>query len=559
MVLEEHVEMARLDVEVLSSDDGADNALLRGGPNARDCPAIGQAAEAALSRHRFAIKLLFAALGVAILVACLLRADTLPGQPDQQTANAHADVKSETESAYFENSASFLNRVHHIQSEDLARSATRAAAQVVDTRAKHEAKKETVSSIFVVDDGPEDSSDATTVTGTDGANAPVASRTNSSSSEDSNATTSTTTTTAPTTTQVVEPTFTCTTPVMLGNMTAADSKGLAIDDTTFSQCPSLALTKWPNTHNRISSVRLFKAWDSSWDAKYDRKAIWFALREYIWENNIKVLFGTLISCNETADDADWAYVKELMGYIGWYYTMGLAIGNEVELIHKHPSSSPACNARLFQGKYFQNKVDARIQDMDQMEGFSSVPLTTVMGGFVLSGAPFINTPFAGVADFFRYVSGRYGRRWVYTWNVYPYFDPNVQVNPADPAACGRVLYAAQSFAVDGMITTQLRSLRASTQAVTGRWDDVTWLGETGWSFPQATTLHTPMSACPGFSGPENFLKYYQNFMNWDLSLGQGAHPINHVFFFTMRDSINWQMSEYFGLVPDCKSNLCKLH
>eukprot|EP00439_Symbiodinium_sp_Y106_P064202 s321_g10.t1 len=348
----------------------------------------GQAAEAALTRHRFAIKLLFAVLGVAILVVCLLRADTLPGQPDQRTADANTDVQADAESAYFENSASFLNRVHHIQSEDLARSATRTAAQVVDTRAKHEAKKETVSSIFVVDDGAED-------------------------------------------------------------------------------CSTFCIGEGGG------------AFDSSWDAKYDRKAIWFTLREYIWENNIKVLFGTLISCNETADDADWAYVKELMGYIGWYYTMGLAIGNEVELIHKHPSSSPACNARLFQGKYFQNKV---------------------MGGYVLSGAPFINTPFAGVADFFRYVSGRYGRRWVYTWNVYPYFDPNVQVNPADPAACGKVLYAAQSFAVDGMITTQLRSLRASTQA------DVTWLGETGWSFPQATTLHTPMSACPGFSGPENFLK-----------------------------------------------------
>ena len=36
---------------------------------------------------------------------------------------------------------------------------------------------------------------------------------------------------------------------LLRNMTAADSKGLAIDDTTFSQCPSLALTM-PGSENR---------------------------------------------------------------------------------------------------------------------------------------------------------------------------------------------------------------------------------------------------------------------------------------------------------------------
>ncbi|CAE7216501.1 unnamed protein product, partial [Symbiodinium sp. CCMP2456] len=255
----------------------AENTLLRGGRNARDCPA----AEAALNRNRLAIKLLFAVLGVAILMVCLLRADTLAGQPGQRPAETKAGVNADAESAFFDSSASFLSRVQSIESEDLARSATRAAAQVVDTRVKHEAKKERVSSIFVVDDGPEDSSDDATVAGTNVAKARVATRTNGSSNADTNATASTTTTTAPTTTQVVEPTFTCTTPVMLGNVTAVDAKGLAIDDTTFSQCPSLALTKWPNTDNRISSVRLLKAWDSSWDAKYDRKAIWFALREYI--------------------------------------------------------------------------------------------------------------------------------------------------------------------------------------------------------------------------------------------------------------------------------------
>ncbi|OLQ08558.1 hypothetical protein AK812_SmicGene7907 [Symbiodinium microadriaticum] len=413
--------------------------------NARDCPAIGQAAEAALSRYRFAIKLLFAALGVALLqpsseaaetyqMVCLLRADTLPGQPGQRTADAKADVNAEAvpllhtevisvraaavETRGGRGGLGGFSHEGRCPGFGLSVSAPvdvpvtggkKPGMAVVDTRAKHEAKKETVSSIFVVDDGPEDystfcmgegggafvtchvdSSDNTTVTGTNVAKARVATWTNR-------------------------------------NMTAADAKGLAIDDTTFSQCPSLALTmlgvenrgqewraqefktgakeisepKWPNTHNRISSVYepCLSDEDSSWDGKYDRQvaegpkpkeatsktwrndeeqrkltevallspvaAIWFALREYIW-----------CFYKKPRPDAipESSPVKELMEYIGWYYTMGSWAD--------HP---------------------------------------------------------------------------VYTWNVYPYFDPNVQVNPADPAACGKVLWAAQSFAADGMITTQLRS------------------------------------------------------------------------------------------------------
>jgi ribosome modulation factor len=81
-------------------------------------------------------------------------------------------------------------------------------------------------------------------------------------------------------------------------------------------------------------------------------------------SGVKVLYGTQISCNETADDTDWLFVKELMIYIGravsatqvelfflrlqtslrlsfWLvfclagrpHVMGVAVGNEVELLH----------------------------------------------------------------------------------------------------------------------------------------------------------------------------------------------------------------------------------
>ena len=33
-------------------------------------------------------------------------------------------------------------------------------------------------------------------------------------------------------------------------------------------------------------------------------------------SGVKVLYGSQISCNETADDMDWLFVKKLMIYIG---------------------------------------------------------------------------------------------------------------------------------------------------------------------------------------------------------------------------------------------------
>ena len=39
----------------------------------------------------------------------------------------------------------------------------------------------------------------------------------------------------------------------------------------------------------------------------------------------------------------------------------------------------------------------------------------------------------------------------------------------------------------------------------------------------------------------------------------GDNPnVDHVFYFTTRDSINFGYQEYFGLVPSCEENHCKL-
>ena len=46
----------------------------------------------------------------------------------------------------------------------------------------------------------------------------------------------------------------------------------------------------------------------------------FLLIRAVQGSGVKVLYGTQISCNETADDTDWLFVKELMLYIGWVWS-----------------------------------------------------------------------------------------------------------------------------------------------------------------------------------------------------------------------------------------------
>ncbi|CAE7246989.1 unnamed protein product [Symbiodinium necroappetens] len=175
---------------------------------------------------------------------------------------------------------------------------------------------------------------------------------------------------------------------------------------------------WPNTQDNLTSLRLFKAWDASWDAEL-RQSAWIELRKFVRRQNVKVLYGTLISCNETADDMDWLYVKELMMFIGREHVMALAIGNEVELLHTQKNISDKCVNDIFEGGYFYTKVMHRANDLAAMPGFSDVKLTTVMGGFILGGEPFVNTREARVLDFFTKINADFGRRWAWSFNTRP--------------------------------------------------------------------------------------------------------------------------------------------
>eukprot|EP00972_Heterocapsa_arctica_P093827 13839610-Heterocapsa_arctica.AAC.1 len=79
-----------------------------------------------------------------------------------------------------------------------------------------------------------------------------------------------------------------------------------------------------------------------------------------------------------------------------------------------------------------------------------------------------------------------------------------------------------------------------------------WLGETGWSSPLARSLDSQMSRCADWSSASTFKAFYGNFLKWPLA------NVDHVFYFSARDSEVFGVKEQFGLVSTCSDTYCKL-
>eukprot|EP00913_Durusdinium_trenchii_P032787 g30692.t1 len=54
-----------------------------------------------------------------------------------------------------------------------------------------------------------------------------------------------------------------------------------------------------------------------------------------------------------------------------------------------------------------------------------------------------------------------------------------------------------------------------------------------------------------------FEKFYQGFLDWDLVLS-GVRSPDHIFYFTLRDALNFGVQEFFGLLSSCESLGCKI-
>eukprot|EP00913_Durusdinium_trenchii_P002339 g2161.t1 len=228
--------------------------------------------------------------------------------------------------------------------------------------------------------------------------------------------------------------------------------------------------------------------------------------------------------------------------VGPEHVMGLAIGNELELLHNHVKSE-ACVTELFSGRLWRTFQD-RVAEFEAWRGFSAIPVTSVFTASILTDrvqVPFMEDPATGLVNSFLVAATRkYGKRYAFTFNVYPYFDPGIHLNPGTTDGCSldlpRVICWDQANCLGPNI---MAAARRQMLRLTGRTDDLFWIGEIGWSSPRADALGTAMADCEEFSSLETFQTFYEPGMQWNLQIPGGLPGPDHAFYFTLRDALNF--------------------
>jgi len=204
----------------------------------------------------------------------------------------------------------------------------------------------------------------------------------------------------------------------------------------------------------------------------------------------------------------------------------------------------------------------RVKDLDDA-GFQHVQLTTAMTSAVFAPAgnakPFMDDPKRALVNtFLQNVTTTLKDRWTFSWNIYPYFDPNLHLD-GNGKTCSTALRTASDFSSSGYVPSILVAARERMAKLTGSSKDRMWVTETGWSSPKAKTLDTVVGWCKDWNSAEALRDYYEGFLAWDLDIGNGDVGPERVFFFSGRDTTNFGIREYFGLIPDCNSTQCKLN
>jgi len=351
--------------------------------------------------------------------------------------------------------------------------------------------------------------------------------------------------------------YTCASDFEISKLDSMDLKGMTVDDATFG-CPNEIPVHWPNTKQKVKLLRLFRSSQLDWD---QARIFGFAtsLSQHAALHNLRVLVGTQITCNEQEDDADWTQTMDLLQMLGADHVLGVAVGNELDLLHQN-GASPECIRNLW-GGYLVRKVQSRMQALRALQGFENIPVTSVFTGGVIwdSGkTPYVDTKNASVNTFFKEIRESGEKHWVFTFNFYPYFDPTLKMD-LDGKHCTNAISSCSCFDKTTCLNlVQIIQARKKLKRLTGNDDDRFWIGELGWSAPAADTLSGPMMSCAAFSSYPTLRDYYANFLKWDLDVGRNYAPPEHVFYFTMRDSSNFGKKEYFGLIETCGSSQCKL-
>lgn len=230
--------------------------------------------------------------------------------------------------------------------------------------------------------------------------------------------------------------------------------------------------------------------------------------------------------------------------LGKDHIMGVAIGNELDVA----GNNQACWGQgLFPtgNDHFWNMFKSRVDDLDSM-GFNETKVTVVWSMGLIGGDPFNGA----IMDFLTKAHDNYGDRWVWSVNPYPIWDHSQQ--PQNPQEC--------DFKIDNAIAlsytkTGMSTVRTKVNTYAGE-SALVWATESGWSAPgiQQAAQEAIVQRCPRWAAQETLWTFYQNLMDWDMTLNDGLRDLDHMFYFTLRDV----HGESFGMIQNCDATQCKL-
>jgi len=334
------------------------------------------------------------------------------------------------------------------------------------------------------------------------------------------------------------------------------NKGLCIDRVTFQDCPRKIPAAWPNTeHQPVASIRLYQPWHPSWGSNFKRTMAWSSLVSWVKANNVQVLLGTEVTCDSAADDEMWFWTIELMKMLGKEHVMGISIGNEMDAFHSSRSwAETDCNDDLWNGGYWKT-LQRHVMDMD-LNGFVDTKVTAAWSLAMLGSPgspdrPFKEDHLAKASTLVKSAAEKWPGRWVWTFNVISLFDSSLR--PTSPEDCAQSTAEAVGL---GPMRRALREIRRRIKLITGRDDDVVWVGEGGWSSHGPDSLKEAVDICPEFASEGALGDAYRSFLEWDLSLGNGMKAADHAFFYSIRDDP--KRGGAFGLIEDCTGDSCKV-
>jgi hypothetical protein len=241
-----------------------------------------------------------------------------------------------------------------------------------------------------------------------------------------------------------------------------------------------------------------------------------------------------------------------------------------------PTLAACCVDMWNVGGYLETAMVSRIADLDSLgPEWQAVKVTSVFGAAILyEGTTFRDSQVARVNTFFKNVLPKFGKRYAFSLNVYPYFDTGNHFDKGSTTSCQddikrSVCFDKQTCLIHVVLGNALNKQIAfdNNNAGLNMKELDFWLTETGWSAPLAMSLpaQSPdMSHCAEFSTYESMQAYYTNFLAWDLIVPGLKKPIDLAFWFTMRDTTNFGQQEHFGLGGSgdvtllCQNTTCKL-